>query len=138
MDILFPKLLCQTLAQSPQREFARSERARENVSSDTSRGASENQRAPPAQLVDRVFLERQNHLAGEREGRVDVGLLNGFEVGFGHFKEALEHTGAAVPDGHTDFGLGGPDMLFDLLEVGGDVTVGVRGDRENCGLNQRC
>ncbi len=100
MNVVLPKLLRQTLAQSPDRKLDRRDPARPHVSTDARRGASEEERSSRTALIKLILLKRQDRPARKAERCGYVELERSLNLLLGHLEERLPHfLHARVPEG---------------------------------------
>ena len=112
VDVLFPKLLSQTLGQRPQTVLASRKGACDNVASQTGRCSRENEDPPlSVRLLNIVLFERQNSFPREGEGGSDVGLERGLHFFWGDVEEGLPDSVARVENGGADVVLWGRVLL---------------------------
>ena len=104
MDILLAKLLCQTLGQCPNTEFAGCKRAGCRVSSETSGSTSEQQSASLS-ILDVQFLERKDGFTSKSESGNDVGVNTCLYVFRREVKEWLADIMPCVKQGNTQRGI---------------------------------
>lgn len=126
MDILLPKLLVQTLAETPQSELARAEQAGGNVAPPRSSRSSEDQCAflprPLIKLVraltQRVLLERQNRGFSKCERADHVRVRRLLDLLIRDLEERLPHGVACVPNRDANLGV---ELCFDCSKGSGEL-----------------
>ena len=100
MNIFLAKLLCETLGQSPNTEFASRKRTSCRVSSETSSGTSEQQSAPLS-ILNVQLLECKNDFTSKGESGNDVGINTYLYILRREVKEWLADIMPCVKQGNT-------------------------------------
>ena len=110
VDVHWPKLFAQALAQASYSKFRYGKYTGERVTPDSRSGTGENQCSPLARSFVRVFdrirqfvcLESCYHSSRERKGADHSQRGGTFDFFVRHFKELLKSTFRSIIDGHTD------------------------------------
>ena len=98
MNILFPKLLGQTLRQGSQAKLPSCKCAGSDVASQTRRSACKNQRSSgPICRINLVFLEGLDCISGKGESSLDVNLQGFSDLFRGDIKERFPDSMSSVP-----------------------------------------
>lgn len=132
MDVALSKLLVQRLSQRTQSGLPRRETRRHHVSSDARCSTREQESTTFTTVVDALFLELQNRLAGERVCALDGGFESRVDLIFCNIQEALEGPKGRVVKSDSYIGIW--PVLFDALEGVGHVLIRVRFDGERSRL----
>lgn len=141
VDVLWPKLFVQALAQAPQSEFRDGKDTSERVAPQSGSGAGEDQGSPLARAFVRMFgwigqfvrFKRCYHGSRKRKGTNYSSCGRTFDVFVCHIKELLKGPFPSIIDGDTNLRRG--KVGADGRECGLDVRGSVALNWEGLGLS---